>query len=81
MQDILSGLAGSRLLVVDDANHLDQANKNALLGMLMQVRQDYDTVIVMSVLGEVKPKDPGIEGLGLYLVEDGHVQEVTGSEN
>ncbi|MFA5383968.1 MAG: AAA family ATPase [Eubacteriales bacterium] len=76
MQDILSGLTRLRLLVVDDANHLDQANKNALLGMMMQVRQDYDTVIVMSVLGEVEPKDPGIEGLGMYLVEDGTVKQI-----
>ena len=76
MQDILSGLARARLLVVDDANHLDQGNKNALLGMLMRVRQDYDTVIVLSVLGEVEPKNPGVEGLGLYLVEDGKVAKV-----
>jgi hypothetical protein len=76
MQDILSGLTGLRMLVVDDANHLDQVNKNALLGMLMEIRQDYDTVIVMSTLGEVEPKNPGIDGLGMYLVEDGTVKQV-----
>jgi len=76
MQDILSGLTGLRMLVVDDANHLDQVNKNALLGMLMEIRQDYDTVIVLSTLGEVEPKNPGIDGLGMYLVEDGTVKQV-----
>jgi hypothetical protein len=33
-------------------------------------------VIVLSTLGEVEPKNPGIDGLGMYLVEDGTVKQV-----
>ena len=76
MQDVLAGLAGIRLLVIDDVNHLDQKNKNALMGMLLKVRDDYDTVMIFSALGEIEPKNPDIEGLGMYLVEDGKVVNI-----
>ncbi|MGB9845873.1 MAG: AAA family ATPase [Desulfotomaculales bacterium] len=76
MQDILAGLAGARLLVIDDANHLDQRNKNALMGMLLKVREDYDTVMIFSALGEVPPRDPGIPGVAMWYVDGGHVARV-----
>ena len=76
MQDVLAGLAGLRVLVVDDANHFDQQNKNALMRMLLKVREDYDTVMVFSALGEVAPRDPGIPGVAVWYVNDGQVSRV-----
>ena len=76
IQDVLAGLAGLRLLVIDDINQLDQQNKNALMGLLLKIRQDYDTVLLFSALGEVTPKNPGISGVAVWLVENGRVGRV-----
>lgn len=76
MQDILAGLAGARLLVIDDLNHLDQRNKNALVGMLLKIREDYDTIMAFSALGEVAPRDPGIPGVAVWMVQEGQVARV-----
>lgn len=76
VQDVLAGLAGLRLLVIDDVNHLDQENKNALIGMLLHISDDYDTILVMSALGDVEPQDPGIPGVAVWLVEEGTVRKL-----
>lgn len=74
MQDVLNGLTGLGLLVVDDAETLDPGNKMALINLLLQVRQEYGTIIVLSALGETVPRNPGIPGLAMWLVEDGTVK-------
>lgn len=76
LQDVLSGLTGLRLLVIDDCEILDPVNKSMLIGMLLQVRDDYDTIIILSALGETQPRHPGIPGLSMFLVEDGAVRQV-----
>jgi exonuclease SbcC len=74
MQDILNGLTGLGLLVVDDAETLDPQNKMALINMLLRIRGEYGTIIVLSALGETAPRNPGIPGLAMFLVEDGAVK-------
>jgi exonuclease SbcC len=74
MQDILNGLTGLGLMVIDDAETLDPQNKMALINMLLRIRGEYGTIIVLSALGETAPRNPGIPGLAMFLVEDGAVK-------
>ena len=73
----LCNLVGLRLLVIDDADALGPDEKGALLGWLQSlpfVKDRSGTVIVLSVLGEVEPADPGIEGLGIWTIEGGEIR-------
>lgn len=76
LQDTLNGLTGLRLLVIDDCETLDPGNKGALVGLLLQVRDDYDTIIILSATGETEPRNPGIPGLSVFYVEDGAVRAI-----
>ncbi len=76
LQDVLNGLTGLRLLVIDDCEVLDPGNKAALINLLLQVRDDYDTIIILSALGETQPRNPGIPGVSVFLVEDGAVRTI-----
>ncbi|AEG14516.1 SMC domain protein [Desulfofundulus kuznetsovii DSM 6115] len=76
MQDILNGLTGLGLMVIDDAETLDPQNKMALVNMLLKIRSEYETIIVLSALGETVPRNPGIPGLAMFLVEDGTVRPI-----
>lgn len=79
MADVLNGLTGLGLLIVDDAEMLDPANKMALISMLLKVREKYGTIIVLSAIGETQPRNPGVPGLAMWLVENGTVQPVPAS--
>jgi exonuclease SbcC len=80
LQDALNGLTGMRLMIIDAAEMLDPENKQLLIGMLLQIRDDYDTIIVISTLGETQLKNPGIPGLSVYLVEDGTVRLIPAAQ-
>jgi len=80
LQDALNGLTGLRLMVIDDCETLDPGNKQLLIGMLLQIKDNYDTIIILSALGETSPKNPGIPGLSVYLVEDGTVRLIPAAQ-
>lgn len=80
LQDALNGLTGLRLMVIDDCEILDPENKQLLIGMLIQIKDAYDTIIVLSALGETVPRNPGIPGLSVYLVEDGSVRLIPAAQ-
>ncbi len=73
LQDVLNYLAGLRLLVIDEADMLDQTNRDLLNGFLLDIAGDYDTILVLATVGEVLPKDPGIEGLAMFTIADGQI--------
>ncbi|MBC7340919.1 MAG: hypothetical protein H5U02_00435 [Clostridia bacterium] len=72
MQDALASLAGLGVMVIDDAEQLDPANRMALTNMLMGL--NHETIIVLAARGEVDPADPGIPGLAVWVVEDGSIR-------
>jgi len=80
LQDALNALTGLRLMVIDDCEILDPQNKQLLIGMLLQMKDDYDTIIVLSALGETAPRNPGIPGLSVYMVEDGSVRLIPAAQ-
>lgn len=73
IQDVLNSLTGLRLLVVDGADILDVENRALMMNMLLEVREDYDTILVLSTLGDVAPADPGIPGVSVYVLQDGEL--------
>ncbi len=76
LQDVLNQLTGLRFLVIDDANDLDAKAKAALVQTLLQIKDDYDTILVFSTLGETAPRNPGIPGLAMFEVNDGTVTPI-----
>lgn len=80
LQDVLNSLTGLRLLVIDDCEILDPGNKSLLINLLLKIRDDYDTIIILSALGETAPRNPGIPGLSVFLVEDGAVRPVSAAQ-
>lgn len=76
VQTALVDLAGVGLLLVDDADTLDLQNRALLTGMLLAIRASYNNVLVLSTVGEVTPRDPGIPGVGVFVVESGRVRRV-----
>lgn len=71
MQDVLAGLSGLGFLVIDGADILDTDNRALMMQMIMQMAPDYDTILVLSTLGDVEPVDPGVKGLSIYVLDDG----------
>jgi hypothetical protein len=63
-------------LVIDDCDTLDPVNKGMLINLLLQVRDDYDTIIILSALGETQPRNPGIPGLSMFMVENVAVRAI-----
>ena len=76
LQILLADLAGAGWLLIDAADRLDPANRGRLIGLLLDVRDRFDTVIVLATRGDVEPRDPGIPGVQVLLVEDGRVRSL-----
>jgi hypothetical protein len=74
--DVLNSLTGLGLAIIDDADQFDNEGKQALQTWGMTT-QDYSTVIMLAVLGEKEPKDPGQPGLAVFAVEDGDAWRAT----
>lgn len=70
IQEALSSAVGLSFLAVDEADMLDQENRDLLTGMLLDLAEDYDQVLVFTTVGDVKPTNPGLEGVKLFWVED-----------
>lgn len=76
IQDVLNGLTGLGILMVDEAQDFDPPNKSAFIALLMSLAPEYGTIIALSTLGETVPHNPGIEGLSMFMVETGIVTEI-----
>ena len=71
-QYALAKLAGSRLLMIDEADILDPLNRAALLNFLRSSSVDFDTIMVFST--GVMPPPSFIEGVQFWWLDDGKVE-------
>lgn len=76
IQEALSNAAGLSFLAIDEADMLDQENRDLLTGWLLDLAEEYEQVLVFTTVGDVPPENPGIEGVRLFWVEDGTVSVV-----
>jgi len=74
--EALAAMSGLKLLVIDDAEILDDVNRALLTDFLLGKLGSFDTVILLSTSPREKVKDPGIEGVSVYWVEAGEVEKV-----
>lgn len=79
LQLALNELAGFCIIVVDDAEALGPGDRVLLTQTLLAFREEFGTAIVLAVLGDVQPQDPGIPGVTVFEVADGTVSRI-GSE-
>jgi len=75
MQDILAGLSGLGVMIIDGADILDVDNRALMTEMLMSISEDYSNILVLSTLGDITPVDPGVDGLSVYVLGDGEIKQ------
>ncbi|HHW05890.1 MAG TPA: hypothetical protein GXX32_08345, partial [Methanothermobacter sp.] len=76
ISDALSAAAGLKFLAIDEADVLEQDNRDLLSGMLLELAEEYDQVLVFSTLGNVQPANPGLPGVKMFWLEEGAVKEI-----
>ncbi|MDO7787894.1 AAA family ATPase [Desulforamulus aquiferis] len=76
ISDALSAKAGLNFLAIDEADMLDQENRDLLTGLLLDLAEEYDQVLVCTTVGDVQPQNPGFPGVKMFWVGDGRVQEM-----
>lgn len=78
LQAILAKLSGVRFVMVDEADELDPHNRAALTNLLLDLREKgvIEQAIVLSTLGDIVPHDPGIPGVGVYMIEEGSIRRL-----
>jgi exonuclease SbcC len=76
LQDAVSRLSGLRVMMIDDAEVLDPDNRALLINTLVSIKDDYDTILVMSTLGPKGIENPHLEDLSVFQISDGLLQEV-----
>jgi exonuclease SbcC len=78
LQDAIAQLSGLKFLLIDSADILDPANRVLFTEALLEMAPDYDQIIVFATIdtGGVHPPEEPIEDLGLYLLQDGQLEEV-----
>ncbi len=61
-QYALAKAAGARLLMIDEADILDPANRASLVGFLAAIKNDFDTILVFATSNQAIPSpDPDIQ--------------------
>jgi DNA repair exonuclease SbcCD ATPase subunit len=76
ISDALSAAAGLKFLAIDEADILEQDNRDLLSGMLLELAEEYDQVLVFTTVGDVQPVNPGLPGVKMFWVEEGFVKEI-----
>ena len=73
-QYVLAKLAGERLLLIDEADILDPLNRAALTDFLLNIREDFDTIMVFATSSQAYPSPyPDIQ---VWWLEDGRIAPV-----
>jgi hypothetical protein len=68
-QYALVKLAGARLLMIDEADILDPQNRVQLIGFLLEIQPEFDTILVFATADHARPSlDPKIQ---LWVLLDG----------
>ena len=73
-QYVLAKLAGARLLLIDEADLLDPSNRTALIGFLLEIQPDFDTIIIFATSQEAKPSP--IPEIQIWWLESGRIRPV-----
>lgn len=76
VSEALSAAAGLKFLAIDEADMLEQDNRDLLAGMLLDTAEEFDQVLVFTTIGDVKPENPGLPGVKMFWVEEGAVREI-----
>ncbi len=76
IQDAISRLSGLRMMVIDNADILDPHNRMLLTETLLTIKDDYDTIIVLSTGDPAAVTDPEIEDVAVYRLVDGQFERV-----
>jgi len=77
LQDAIVRLSGLRFLVIDNVDVLDPANRLLLMDLLVSIKGDYDSILVLSTVGANGVSDPGIDDLTVWRLEDGKLGVVS----
>jgi len=77
-QFVLATLAGSRLLMIDEADILDPLNRANLIDFLLAIRQDFDTILCFATSDHADPSP--IPELAVWWISDGQVAPVRAQE-
>lgn len=75
---VLSQAVGIRFLAIDEADMLDQDNRDLLAEMLLDSAEEFDQILVFTTVGNVQPHNPGLPGVKMFWVEDGNLRELKG---
>jgi len=76
VSEALSAAAGLKFLAIDEADILEQDNRDLLAGMPLDTAAEFDQVLVFTTVGDVRPENPGIPGVKMFLVDEGAVREI-----
>lgn len=76
ISEALSAAVGIQFLAIDVADMLDQENRDLLAGMLLEVADEFDQVLVFTTVGDVQPENPALPGVKMFWVEEGAVHEL-----
>jgi len=76
LQDAVSRLSGLRVMMIDNCDVLDPGNRALLIETLTTIKDDYDSIIVMSTRGPGSIENPHIEGLSVFEISEGQIEEV-----
>ena len=76
LQDAVSRLSGLRVMMIDNADALDPQNRALLMDLLLEIKADYDSIIVLSTIGPNGVENPHIDDVTVYLIEDGKIEKV-----
>jgi exonuclease SbcC len=76
ISEALSATAGLKFLAIDEADMLEQDNRDLLAGMLLDTAEEFDQVLVFTTVGDVRLENPGIPGVKMFQVNEGAVREI-----
>lgn len=76
IQEAISFLTGTRLLFVDKADILDPDNRSFLIQSLYKVRNDYDTIMVFSTVGDKEVLPSPVPDVQMWSVDGGRVSQI-----
>lgn len=73
-QYVLANLAGARLLMIDEADILDPLNRALLIEFLLEISQEFDTILVFATSDEAKPSP--VPEIQVWWLEEGRIAPV-----
>lgn len=76
IQEAISFLTGTRLLLIDEADQLDPDNRSFLIQSLYKIKDDYDTIMVFSTIGDKKVTPSPVDDVQMWRVDGGRVSQI-----